>query len=254
MKTVMAIAVFLSCIQLNAQHYSPANAHSHNDYEQAIPFYAAWKAGFGSIEADIFLKNGKLIVAHDTVELKKGRTLDSMYLQPLQNAITANNGSVYADPQQELILLVDVKTAVEETLEKLVEKLNAYPLLTHTRSLKIAISGNRPEATNFHVWPKWMLFDGNMKTKYNRRELKRVALFSDNFATWSKWKGQNELAAHDRMVIDSLVQSVHKLHKKIRLWNAPDIASSWKTFMDLHLDYINTDHIEALSRFMKERE
>jgi alkaline phosphatase len=128
MKIVMTIAVFLSCIQLNAQRYSPANAHSHNDYEQAIPFYAAWKAGFGSIEADIFLKNGKLIVAHDTVELKKGRTLDSMYLQPLQSAITANNGSVYADPQQELILLVDVKTAAKETLEKLVEKLNALPV------------------------------------------------------------------------------------------------------------------------------
>jgi alkaline phosphatase len=31
-----------------------SNAHSHNDYEQPIPFRMAYQAGFGSVEADIF--------------------------------------------------------------------------------------------------------------------------------------------------------------------------------------------------------
>jgi len=243
--------IMLLGLHANAQPYSTANAHSHNDYEQPLPFYTAWRAGFGSIEADIFLEKGELIVAHDTVELKKGRTLDALYLQPLQAAIIQNKGSVYADPLRELVLLVDVKTAAKPTLEKLVEKLRNYPLLMKTASLRIVISGNRPEVADFHFWPKWMLFDGNPKTVYSRKQLKRVGMFSDNFANYSKWKAEGTLTAGDSLVLDSIVQHVHRLHKKIRLWNAPDLVSSWKTLMDLRVDYINTDHIEALNRFME---
>src|SRR6476620_10934165 len=66
--------------------YSTANAHSHNDYEQKVPFHNAWEHGFGSIEADIFLVGDELIVAHDTSQLTGGRTLKSLYLDPLQQS------------------------------------------------------------------------------------------------------------------------------------------------------------------------
>ena len=36
--------------------YTVSQAHSHNDYEQAVPFWTAYREGFGSIEADIFLE------------------------------------------------------------------------------------------------------------------------------------------------------------------------------------------------------
>jgi len=38
-----------------AQNYS---AHSHNDYEQKVPFWYALGAGAKSIEADVYLVNG----------------------------------------------------------------------------------------------------------------------------------------------------------------------------------------------------
>ena len=44
--------------------YTVANAHSHNDYKNNIPFLRAYEKGFGSIEADVFAVNGKLMVAH----------------------------------------------------------------------------------------------------------------------------------------------------------------------------------------------
>jgi hypothetical protein len=43
-------------------HYTIANTHSHNDYEQRVPFWTAYNAQFGSIEADIFLVDGRLMV------------------------------------------------------------------------------------------------------------------------------------------------------------------------------------------------
>ena len=67
--------------------YTPANAHSHNDYEKPSPFWEAYEQHFGSIEADIFLKDGKLIVAHDEQQVLANRSLDSLYLQPIYKSL-----------------------------------------------------------------------------------------------------------------------------------------------------------------------
>ncbi len=52
-------------------HYSTANAHSHNNYEQPVIFWEAYNQQFGSIEADIFLlpDSGNLRVAHSARDL-----------------------------------------------------------------------------------------------------------------------------------------------------------------------------------------
>ena len=46
--------------------YSQANAHSHNDYEQKNPFHEAYNEQFGSIEADVHLVDGTLLVGHES--------------------------------------------------------------------------------------------------------------------------------------------------------------------------------------------
>jgi alkaline phosphatase len=48
-----------------------------------------------------------------------------------------------------------------------------------------------------------------------------------------------------------MIGKAHRLHKKIRFWDAPDSQPAWKTFMDLQVDYINTDHIQQLADFLK---
>ena len=75
MKNILSLLLFFLCSQLNAQ-YTVQNAHSHNDFANRVPFWTAYNARFGSIEADIFAVNGELIVAHTKAESKKGRTLD----------------------------------------------------------------------------------------------------------------------------------------------------------------------------------
>jgi hypothetical protein len=86
--------------------YTVANLHSHNDYEKPFPFWEAYSQGFGSIEADIFLQGNNLLIAHDTIQVKLGKTLDSFYLQPLQQCIQKNNGYPYANPTRSLQLLI----------------------------------------------------------------------------------------------------------------------------------------------------
>src|SRR4051794_37229130 len=73
------------------------NAHAHNDYLHRRPLFDALDQGFNSVEADVFLVDGKLLVGHSILELKPGRTLESLYLDPLRDRVRANGGKVYRD-------------------------------------------------------------------------------------------------------------------------------------------------------------
>jgi hypothetical protein len=62
-KNVLLVLSITGCLIASGQNrrYSISNAHSHNDYEQRIPFRMAYQAGFGSVEADIFPVKAVLI-------------------------------------------------------------------------------------------------------------------------------------------------------------------------------------------------
>src|ERR1700757_3608506 len=83
---------------------------AHNDYLHKHPLYDALGNGFTNIEADIFLKNGKLIVAHIFPYFKGHRTLETLYLEPLAKRIAKNNGRVYTHYSSPIILMIDIKT------------------------------------------------------------------------------------------------------------------------------------------------
>jgi alkaline phosphatase len=253
MKQFLAILLLVICVTCSAQDriYTTANAHSHNDYEKNSPLWTAWNNKCGSIEADIFLDNGELIVAHNREQLKKRNSLDSLYLKPLENCIIANKGYVYVDTLRELQLMIDIKTEAVSSLRSLIDRLNSYPLLIKCKTLKIAISGNRPPLTDLSLYPSWLLFDGELQKEYTQEQLKRVPMFSDNFARYSSWKGEGDLPQNDFSSLKKMIDKAHGLGKKIRFWNAPDNLKSWEIFIGLGVDYINTDHVAELTAFLK---
>jgi alkaline phosphatase len=232
--------------------YSAINAHSHNDYEKEFPFWMAWKQGFGSIEADIFLDKGELVVAHDTAQLKRRWLFDSLYLQPLAKCVSSNNGTVYADRNSVLQLLIDLKTPADPLLDKLVDKLRSYPSLINNPSLRIVITGNRPAPALFGSYPAWIFFDGELKATYTDKELERIVMLSDNFASYSSWNGKNKIPAAEYLALKNAISKAHSLNKKVRFWNAPDILNSWYGFMSMGVDFINTDQIIPLGTFLRQ--
>ena len=62
-------------------------AHAHNDYYHRRPLLDALDHGFTSVEADIYLVDGKLLVAHSRLELDAERTLRELYLDPLRERV-----------------------------------------------------------------------------------------------------------------------------------------------------------------------
>jgi len=230
--------------------YTVANAHSHNDYENTEPFQMAYMEQFGSIEADIFLQDNDLIVAHDNREVLQHRTLEQLYLQPLEIAIRKNNGFVYPDNNRYLQMLVDIKTDAVSTLDKLVSVLSAHPTLINNRSLHWVITGNRPDPAKYKSYPQFIRFDGELSNDYDDNALSKIDLLSDDFKRYSTWTGKNVLPSADSLKLKSVINKAHERHKPVRLWNAPDMANAWIQLMKLDVDYINTDRIKELSAYL----
>lgn len=231
-------------------HYTVANAHSHNDYEQRVPFWAAYNAGFGSIEADIFFRDSHLLIAHEEKELVNKRTLEDLYLKPLQSCIKKNNGHVYSDSNKQLQLLIDVKTDSITTLNKLIAVLQNYPALINNPSLKLVITGGRPVAEDFVNYPAYILFDENVGTEYSKASLGKIAMLSSSFKNYSAWNGYGKILPKEKKLLKNEIDKAHALDKPVRFWEAPDVPNAWQQLMILKADYINTDHINELSAFL----
>ena len=224
--------------------YSVQNAHSHNDYENEAPFFTAYNAGFGSIEADVFPVNGRLYVAHDKASITPERTLQSLYLDHLLSKLTA-------DKSRHLILLVDIKENYDLSLPILIEELSPLQPIIATGQLKIVISGNRPVPSQFSNYPDYIYFDDDQSRVSSTKQWGRVGLVSLRFSNLSSWKGDGKIFKEEKLRIKSTVDSVHKAGKKIRFWASPDNPESWKLLMKLKVDLIGTDKIEQLATFLK---
>ena len=258
MKKRLSTIILLLGILISTQaQYTTLNAHSHNDYEQRIPFFLAYNAHFGSIEADIWAVNGDLFVAHNKSGITPERSMDSLYIQPIVRLFRKNGGKAWKDFPSTFQLMIDLKTAVEPTLSLLVEKLRKYPDVfdsnLNENAIRIVITGNRPDPAGFSKYPLFIYFDGSIILKYDDQQLKRIALYSENLAGFTSWKGQDAIQEKEEKRLTQIIDYVHSLNKKIRFWNAPDSTSAWKALMNLKVDYINTDHINELSTYLQNK-
>ncbi|GAB3986117.1 hypothetical protein GCM10028807_02840 [Spirosoma daeguense] len=234
--------------------YSTAQAHSHNDYEQTIPFWQAYDQQFGSIEADIYARDGKLYVAHDSVSITSERTLEALYIKPMVDKVRANKGKIYAGAKHELQWLIDLKSPARLALPLLVQALNAYPdVFGEKAPVNVVISGNVPSPDQFATYPIWIQFDGRPDVTYTPDQLAHVGLISQDFARYTRWNGKGLIVKKERSKIQDVIRQVHQQGKKIRFWATPDNINTWKTLMNLGADFINTDQIAPLGEFLSKR-
>ncbi|HUS62391.1 MAG TPA: hypothetical protein VMY34_09355, partial [Acidimicrobiales bacterium] len=129
-----------------------AHGHAHNDYMHATPLAAALEHGFTSVEVDVLRIGDQLLVGHDFWDaVLRFETLADLYLGPLKGWIVENEGKVFADPEQDFTLVVDVKSAAGPPYQALDALLAKYEsMLTrfvngtwHHGPVTVVISGHR---------------------------------------------------------------------------------------------------------------
>ena len=218
--------------------------HSHNDYLQEVPFWSAYANGVNSIEIDVFLKEGKLYVAHSESDIVLDRTLQTLYLKPIENMRSLQLGK-----GQPLQILVDIKSEAYTTLSQLVLVLNKYPEIIN--DISIVISGNRPKVEDYFNYPAYISFDyQSLEAPEDKKVWDKVALISLNFKNFSSWNGKGKLTLADYKKVKSTIDKAHTYAKPFRFWGTPDSKTAWKAFLDLGVDFINTDMPYASTSYL----
>jgi alkaline phosphatase len=239
-------------VMTDHRHYTVANTHSHNDYEQPIPFWMAWQEQFGSIEADIWWVNGQLLIGHNREEIKAGKTLEQYYVKPLLSCIGNNNGHPFADSSRPLQILIDVKTDSTASLNALIALLDKYPALEKTAAIKWVISGNRPPVALYPSFPSFIAFDGILHDHYSPEALSKIVMMSDDLHYYTHWNGLDPIPDTAKAKIRAAIARSHDLHLPVRFWDAPDFQNAWEQLIQLRVDFINTDHISKLAAFLND--
>lgn len=225
-----------------AQNYS---AHSHNDYEQKVPFWYALGAGATSIEADVYLVNDELFVSHEQKNIQKERTFDQLYLESIEKALDL--GIIKDQPVQ---ILIDLKTDGESTLKKIVAEISKYPKITAQKNISFVISGNQPKPEKFASYPDFIKFDYQSLENLTPQQWEKVGLLSLNFKTYSVWNGKGGLTEDDLPKVTDVIKKAKSFGKPFRFWAIPDGKTSWEFFAHAGVDFINTDHPKECADYL----
>jgi hypothetical protein len=235
-----------------------AAAHAHNDYLHERPLFDALDHGFTSVEADVFLVEGKLLVAHDVTGLRPDRTLAALYLDPLRKRIRDRHGWTF-DKGRTLTLLIDIKSDAETTYAALHGVLSEYAeILTtvadgvlETKGVTVIISGNRPREAIARQKLRYAGIDGRLTDLDSIVPANLLPLISDNWKNHFTWNGQGAFPAGERDQLNALVKQAHAKGRRIRFWATPESTAVWRELRAAEVDLINTDDLDGLQKFLK---
>lgn len=180
--------------------YSQPDAHPHNDYEHARPLFDALDCNFKSIEADDYSIGDSLFVAYGFDEIRLGRTLRNLYLEPLKNQITRNNGSVYGNGE-EVILFIDIKASGLDTYKLLHQILQGYKSdlsvfeneVKTIGSILVVVNRERPFEYIKSQSVRFAEFDGRLNNLDYGISSFLMPVVSDNWSIHFSWDATGEL-------------------------------------------------------------
>jgi len=240
----------------------PYPAHAHNDYLHERPLFDALENGFRSIEADVFAIGDSLYVAHDRKDVKPGRTLRELYLEPLLEYISEDRSDIY-DSASPLILLVDIKDDGLTTYKLLDHILNDYQEMLCKLShgayvpgrVMIIVSGNRPIDYMTQQTQRFAFVDGRMENLTDTYPPNLMPLISDRWTKYFSWRGKGDMPEEERSQLKMYVQQAHEKGQLVRLWATPDKPglereAVWTELLEAGVDLINTDDLAGLRAFL----
>lgn len=238
------------------------HVHAHNDYEHPRPLFDALDHGFASVEADIHLVDGQLLIAHDRKQVKPERTLQALYLDPLRARAQKYGGRIYPNGDPTFYLLIDFKSdplteypVLRKILENYADILTVFTSNSVTKkAVTVVLTGNRPRQALPQEPVRLAGLDAQL-TDLDRPAPENVFLWvSDNWSQFFKWRGTGPIPEAERARIRDIVKKAHDRNLKVRFWGAPDFPAFWCELRRDGVDLINTDDLAGAEKFLRQTE
>jgi hypothetical protein len=233
------------------------HVHAHNDYEHTHPLFDALDHGFCSVEADIYLVDGQLLVAHDRSKVKPERTLQSLYLDPLRERVKKNGGRVYPGGP-ECVLLIDEKTrwqtiypVLRNTLTNYADMLTTFgPEGTKTNAIRVIITGYRSKDMFAGESTRYAGVDGDLTDLDSGAPADLIPWISSNWVMSFSWRGTGPMPEAEKLRLQTIVSKAHAHGRQVRFWGSPDQPVFWREMRANDVDLINTDDLEGAQKFL----
>jgi glycerophosphoryl diester phosphodiesterase len=231
--------------------------HAHNDYLHKHPLTDALSFGFKSVEIDVFLHKGKLVVAHVPIGLDSKKDIVELYLEPIKKRIELNGGEVYKGDSTPLIFMIDFKTNGDSTYSKLEEVLQPYKkyLTTYDAqgnvklgALSINISGRIP-ANVLGKTERWVTIDGNISNRNDTTPANFMERVSSPYSSCFSWKGMGTMPKEQKALLVKLTEEAHAHGRQIRFYALPQNEAVWLELLDAGVDWLNIDKLEKFANF-----
>lgn len=247
----LASVLFSCCLSIAA--VSQVWIHSHNDYLKPHPLTTALENKAYSIEADVFLGREQLLVAHSLRERRSGKTLKSMYIDPIVKLFSRNNGHISPDTSYKTTLMIDIKQEGPLVLKELVKLLdplrNFFDRSVNPYAVQVVISGDRGPVSEWNSYPAYIRFDGRPFEQYTPEQSLRLGMMSDNYFNYLVERTNRG----DTIKIRSVLETAHQYHVPFRFWGAPDSEDTWVLLRRCGVDIINTDRIADCRLFFQQQ-
>jgi hypothetical protein len=252
--------VFGQAAERNASPIPLTQAHAHNDYEHTRPLLDALDQGFCSVEADIYLVDGQLLVAHERRQVRPERTLQALYLDPLLERVRRNGGRVYKDGPP-VTLLIDVKSDADATYKTLRDVLARYTnMLTRfagghieTNAVTAIISGNRARQIMAAETVRYAALDGRPEDLNGGAPRQLIPWISEDWKRLFRWRGSGPFPDAEKQRLRDLVSRAHAQGRRVRLWGTPDRVEVWREELSCGVDLLNVDDLAGLRAFLDTR-
>ncbi len=232
----------------NARAKRPTSVpcHSHNDYEREQPLKQALVSRFQSVEADLWLSTGKIMVSH--WPWSYAGSLEEMYLKPLQDLLTTRK-SVHDDGKT-FYLWLDLKDGRDEFRPKLAKLLSDFKSLAP--AVQIILTGSESQREK-------LLREYSLQVQHDRDEFRDDDPVTDGSWTWYslkwrdyfRWRGQGEVPERERLDLRNMIAKIHSKGKKLRFYAAPETPELWKLLAEEGVDLVGTDQVSVLGRLFR---
>jgi hypothetical protein len=261
LKLMLSSLLLFVAFNAYSQNIPLINAFAHNDYWHKRPLYDALDNGYTHIEADIYLRRGKLVVAHLLPLFKRHRTLERLYLDPLAAYINSSNGQA---PRMfsPLMLMIDIKSDANKTYEALSALLEKYKNMLSgyengvfvQRQITIVITGHKPFQILKEQQNRLAFIDEDLlKVQQDTLAANVYQTASCKYSKIVNWNGSGIFPSLQKKRLCHYVNIAHRYGKKVRLWASPENPAVWNELLDCGVDLINTDKLPELKNFLTRR-